>query len=222
MTDNYNENPEKQDFPDLDKVITRFKTKGIVKAPEQQWVYDSIANWCVGKAVVDAGCGIGIGTYRLSQEALGTLGIDINPESISFAKQMYESPTLKFEVVDLLKETPRPLATADVVCCIEVIEHLKDYDQLLKGLKQFQDDKRRTVYFISSPNRNSEKIGKDHPNNEYHVREWTAGEFYAVLTKHFKNVVLYASDKPNVFDGSNLVDGNTDRTPLLAKCEWPI
>jgi len=54
------------------------------------------------------------------------------------------------------------------------------------------------------------------------VREWTAGEFYEVMTRHFRNVVLYDSLKLNTFGIDETVDGNTTATPLLAKCEDPI
>ena len=124
--------------------------------------------------------------------------------------------------MDLLKEPERPIATADIVCCIEVIEHVKDFSLLLNNLKRFYDPKRRTVFFISSPNRNSEKLGKDKPNNPYHVREWQAGEFYEVMIKNFQNVILYSVDKLDTFGQEETVDGNTTDTPLLAKCENPI
>jgi len=159
------------------------------------------------------------GSGILGWNALGVLGVDNNPENVDVAKQLYESPQVKFETHDLTKSPERPLATADVVTCIEVIEHVADFDILIQGLKRFNDPKRRTVFFISSPNRNSEKLGKDRPNNEYHVREWTAGEFYEVLTKHFKNVVMYSVDKLNTFEFEETVDGETTDTPILAKCE---
>lgn len=219
----YKENEELKDFPDFDKVYDRFKRKGILKDPTQIKVYQAIANvWGVGKAILDAGCGMGIGTNILGHEALGAWGIDNNPQNIEVARQLYEGPTIKFETVDLLEEHPRPFATFDVVACIEVIEHVKDYDQLLRGLKKFYDPKRRTVFFISSPNRNSEKLGHDHPNNEYHVREWTAGEFYEVLTKHFKTVVLFSAERLSTFEQDETVDGNSTETPIIAKCEDPI
>jgi 2-polyprenyl-3-methyl-5-hydroxy-6-metoxy-1,4-benzoquinol methylase len=219
----YQENDEKQEFPDFDKVYKRFKDKGIVKAPQQRRMYEAIAkNWCIGKAVIDCGCGMGIGTNILGREALGAWGVDINEESVKSAKEMFENMKIKFEVVDLLSAPERPFATFDVVVCIEVIEHLKDFETLLTTLKRFGDERRKTVFFISSPNRNSEDLGQDRPNNEFHVREWTAGEFYEVLTKHFGAVVMYSGLKVDTFSQEETVDGNTKETPLLAKCEFPL
>lgn len=219
----YHENEQKADFPDFDKVHKRFKEKGIMKDPIQMNMYEAISrNWCIGKAVVDAGCGMGIGTNILGREALGAWGIDSNGENVLVAKQLFENMKIKFEVVDLLQDYERPFATFDVVVCIEVIEHVKDFDLLLNNLKRFYNPKRRTVFFISSPNRNSEKLGHDHPKNEWHVREWTAGEAYEVMTKHFKTVVMYSAEKLDTFDHSETVDGDTKDTPVLFKCEDPI
>lgn len=221
--EHYHENDLKEDFPDFMHVLSRWQKRKEVKAASQVRMYKRISNvWCVGKSVLDAGCGMGIGSNWLGQNALGVLGVDNNPENIALAKEIFESPTIKFEEMDLTVGPTRPTAGFDVVTCIEVIEHVKDYDKVLSVLKRFYDPKRRTIFFISSPNRNSEKLGKERPNNPYHIREFTAGEFYEVMTKHFKNVVMYSAEKLDTFSFGESVDGNTTETPLLAKCEDPI
>ena len=219
----YTEREEKQDFPDFDKVFKRFKDTGVLKDPVQIRMYEAISKgWCIGKAVLDAGCGMGIGTNILGREALGAWGVDVYSKNIDVAKQFFQNMRVKFEVVDLVKPPDRPFATFDVVVCIEVIEHVKEFEILLNTLKSFYDPKRKTVFFISSPNRNNDKLGKETPNNEYHCREWSAGEFYEVLIKHFKSVVLYSGPKLDTFSMEETVDGNTMDTPILAKVEEPI
>lgn len=219
----YVENPEQHNFPDLDLIVHRFKNGGRVKAREQVWMYESISrNWCIGKSVIDVGCGIGWGTNILSREAVGAFGVDANAESISFAKQFFGNTKLKFEVADITKPEPRPTATFDIVTFIEVIEHIQDYDAAINNLKRYYDPKRKTVFFISTPNRNNERLSKSTPNNKQHVREWTAGEFYEVLTKHFNHVVLYGINKHNWFEADLTVDGTSDISPIVAKCELPI
>jgi len=216
----YIENEEKRDFPDFDLVHKRFEKSGTIKAESQIRMYKSISNvWAVGKIVVDVGCGIGVGSNILGWNALGVYGVDSNPKNVSVARQLYESPTIKFDEYDILNPPERPIATADIVTCIEVIEHVKDYDLFLDNLKKFHDNKRRTVFFISSPNRNSENLKQDRPRNEYHVREWQAGEFYDVLTRHFKSVVLYDAQILDTFEIEETVDGNSKSTPILAKVE---
>jgi 2-polyprenyl-3-methyl-5-hydroxy-6-metoxy-1,4-benzoquinol methylase len=223
MESNYQENNELPNFPELDKVYNRFKQTGRLKAANQMWMYEAISNtWCIGKSVLDIGCGIGIGTNKLAWNALGVMGVDANPDSVAVARELYEGPKVKFETLNITESEPRPMATFDVVLFIEVIEHIKDYEQALVNLKRFYSPKRKTVFFISSPNRNNELIGKDKPNNEYHVREFTAGEFYEVLTRHFQYVVMYDGSIQDPFAANATVDGNTTVTPLLAKCEMPL
>jgi 2-polyprenyl-3-methyl-5-hydroxy-6-metoxy-1,4-benzoquinol methylase len=185
-------------------------------------IYKAISrNWCTGKSVIDVGSGIGIGTNILGWDAMGVWGIDNNPENIKVAKQLYETPRIKFDDFDITNPPTRPVATFDVVVCIEVMEHIKDYETALLNLKRFHDPKRRTVFFISSPNRNNRRLSKEKPENEFHVREWTAREFYDVLTKHFGSVVMYAAALINNFTQDETVDGNTPHSPILAKCEFP-
>lgn len=224
METNYTENQEQTNFPELDRVVKRFKDTGRLKPELQVRIYEAVSRcWGIGKAIVDVGCGIGIGTNILARDAVGALGIDREKESIEVAQQLYGSPRISFAQMDATADDfPRPMATADVVVCLEVIEHIEDYEALLRFLKKFYHPKRRTVFFISSPNRNNPELLGDHPKNPYHVREWTAGEFYAVLTKHFEHVTLYSAEKLDTFDGSETVDGDTTDTPILAKCEVPI
>lgn len=218
----YIENPQMDVFPEFDQVYNRFKQHGILKPKDQMRMYRTIANyWCTGKSVLDVGCGIGIGTNILGQDALGAWGVDNAEESIRVAKQLYEGPRTKFDVYNIVNPPDRPVATFDVVTMIEVIEHIKDYDVAFENLKRFYEDKRRTVFFISSPNRNHPRLSDLQPKNAYHVREWTAGEFYEVLVKHFGSVVLFAGGAINSFSQEETVDGNTEQSPILAKCEFP-
>ena len=219
----YTENEERHDFDDFALVYRRWEKRRQLKDPSQIKTYKAIAKcYSIGKAVLDVGCGMGIGTRILGDEAVGAWGVDINPVNVEVAKAFFENRTTKFETLDITGDWPRPFATFDVIACIEVIEHVKDYEAVLNGLKRFYDPKRRSVFFISSPNRNSDKLGKERPNNEHHVREWTAGEFYEILTKHFKTVVMYSCAKLDDFSFDETCDGNTGDSPILAKCEDPI
>lgn len=75
--------------------------------------------------VLDAGCGSGTISYFLSQHAGEAVGIDSNPSAISYARDAYKVPNLQFRVGqfdDLINEKP-----FDKIYCIEVIEHLYEY-----------------------------------------------------------------------------------------------
>jgi 2-polyprenyl-3-methyl-5-hydroxy-6-metoxy-1,4-benzoquinol methylase len=79
------------------------------------------------RTIVDLGCGEGIVARELGRRLDGDfeyLGLDLNPESIAFARQLCgQDPRFSFEVADILALEPR-LGWADVGLCLEVLEHL--------------------------------------------------------------------------------------------------
>jgi len=241
---------EREMAPELDLISRmhgRFKGTGQVMPMSQRNIYKNITQYFIDDVknyrgfpktihkplVVDVGCGIGVGTNILSQEAQFVWGIDTNEESISFARQLFErqpnniyyTPQVSFDVVDVTDE-PRGLSEFDYVVCIEVIEHIpreKAVD-LLTFLNRFVkrdkhgnpvEDESRTKIFLSTPNRNSPKIQKDTPKNEHHCYEPTAEEMYAFLTQFYKAVTVL---------DENLVpqELSTEATPLVYKLEMPI
>jgi SAM-dependent methyltransferase len=236
--------------PELDLVSRmhgRFKGIGLVIPAPQRAIYESLRDVfledvkklrgfpkrIVRPTVVDVGCGAGIGSNILSEEAEFVWGIDSNAESISFAKQMfarrknniYYTPQISFDVVDALNE-PREMMTFDYVACIEVIEHIPRTEAafLLAFLNRFvkknkngswQEDEGRTRIYLSTPNRNSPRLQKDTPRNEHHCYEPTAGEMYEFLIKHYRYVtVLNERFEPCELD--------TEDSPLVYKLEVPL
>lgn len=83
------------------------------------WAID----WVSGKNVVDIGCGTGYGTFMLSWLASSAVGVDINPESIQFARDNFSHPSVSFSEVDLSTDS---LPWAEVYVAFEVLEHLDD------------------------------------------------------------------------------------------------
>ena len=210
----------------------------------QRNMYNFIKNYCMEKVkshpqfpkqiwkphIVDVGCGSGVGTNILSQEAHFVWGIDKNEWSIEFAKeaftreknQIYYSTQVSFDVFDIMVDT-RLTTQFDIVVAIEVIEHIYDTDKFLRSIQRFtRKDKKSNVhipnateFFISTPNRNSPKIKKDKPENIYHVREWNGIEFKELLLKYFEKVEFFDNK------GVSIADDAKDDI-ILAKCIYPI
>lgn len=228
---NYRENPEMSDkdqilanlaqfiYTHRDKDHEKGRKNGVLLYYPQRNMYTFIKNYCIKKAmahpqypkylwkpkIVDVGCGSGVGSNLLSQEADFVWGIDKNAFSIEFAKEaftrekngIYYTPQVTFDEVDVMTDT-REFMAFDIVVAIEVIEHIWDVHQFLNQIKRFtMKDKRGNIiksfgteFFLSTPNRNSPKIRKDRPENIFHVREWTSDEIHALLEKHFENVEM--------------------------------
>lgn len=237
---NYVENPQAEDKEQWEANVKMFgRNKVMLWKPTRQ-MYTYIKDYNLTKItehpqypkfiwkpkIVDVGCGSGVGSNVLSQEADFVWGIDKNNNSIRFAKEcftrvknnIYYSAQLTFDNIDILNDT-REMAKFDQVVAIEIIEHIDDYRAFLDVLIN-KFDKRSpenpTEYFISTPNRNNKTIQKDKPKNVYHVREWTSLEFYNVLNEFFNKIILMNAIGEPIED---IV--NTTHSPILAKCWDP-
>lgn len=205
----------------LDRDIYRFKKKGTFIPPGQTHMYSKIRDhWARGRTVIDIGCSAGYGSNILSHQARHVWGIDVNQEALDFAKHMYERPNLSFDFLDLENPPERPISPFEVVVMIEVLEHLPNYEMGLQTVKRFFSDKLNTVGFITVPNLGNSKVAKADAENELHVQHWSPGEFYELMTQHFKHVTLYSSNNLNVWEHDETTDGNDVKSiVIIAKVE---
>lgn len=219
MTAEYKPNHESSENM-VAKMVQRYETRGAVMPPEQREIYQKVSEMVTGLTVIDVGCGLGIGANIISREARFTWGIDKDPKHIDFANQMFERKTasglgqLNFEVFDLTNPPSREFGKFHVITCIDVLEHIEDYQKALNTLKRFYDPARTTL-ILSTPNRNADKFkdNQDHPWNPHHIREWSAAEAYDIMIKNFQYVTVYdwKMDKTLELD--------TKITPIIFKIE---
>ena len=80
--------------------------------------------------VVDMGCGIGYLTRPLSLRA-ETIGLDIDKESIRFAKSRYRE--IDFVCCDLCNLPLRP-SSVNIVVCASVLEHLESLESAIEEI----------------------------------------------------------------------------------------
>lgn len=220
MPEEYKENPV-QSYPGIEWALKRWE-KGYIIPPTQRRIYDIIAAQYQGKPMVDIGSSFGVGANILSHRALSVWAIDISEDLVKFGRALFASPKLSLDVYDILNPPTRPHYAFDVILFLEIIEHIPraDWDKAMNNLKRFF--KEDSVGFISTPNRNSDKIDKTHPHNTQHTYEAPVGELYEFLIKHFRSVTLYSVAKLNSFEQSETIDGNSKDTPVLAKIEGVI
>ncbi len=254
----YIENPEADDkdqvlanlaqfiYTHRDKEHPKGRKHGILLYYPQRNMYNFIKNYCMKRAIahqqypkylwkpkiVDVGCGSGVGSNVLSQEADFVWGIDKNDFSIEFAKEaftrekngIYYTPQVTFDSIDIMNDN-RTFMTFDIVVAIEVAEHIWDIHGFLNQLKRFTKKNKNgsvikefgTEFFISTPNRAHAKLRKDRPENPFHVREHTLSEFRALLNKHFEIVEMLDQS------GNNIDSEPEDKHQIIfAKCSHPI
>jgi 2-polyprenyl-3-methyl-5-hydroxy-6-metoxy-1,4-benzoquinol methylase len=89
-----------------------------------------------GAKVLDLGCGIGAVADSIARHTNAkVLGIDMNENSITFAKQKFQHPNLQFMLGDVFKDIP-PTQTFDVIVLSSVLEHLERRATFLEELNQ--------------------------------------------------------------------------------------
>ena len=86
-----------------------------------------------GAHVLDVGCGYGAVAYAIATHARAyVVGVDMNEQHITFARNRFPHPNLRFEVGDVTRSLP--VERVNVVVLSSVIEHLPTRIELLKTL----------------------------------------------------------------------------------------
>jgi len=145
-------------------------------------VYEWIRRRVGGLRVVDMACGEGYGSDLLSRSAASVVGVDANPEAHEHAKARYTRPGLRFErnMIQLFAEP------ADAIVFLQTIEHVEDPGALLEHFKRISD-----VVYVSTPNvLTLAPEGAERSGNPWHVHEYRAAEFRALLAEHFSQVEM--------------------------------
>jgi 2-polyprenyl-3-methyl-5-hydroxy-6-metoxy-1,4-benzoquinol methylase len=137
---------------------------------------ESAARQMTSPTILDVGCGSG---FKLV-ERLGnypTTGIEVDP-TYTWLKQKYPDRNwLLFDTV--LPETLK----ADIVICCDVIEHIKNPDDMMRFLAAIDFQ----LLILSTPERDRVAGRNDFgpPRNTAHYREWNQPEFHDYVSKWF-------------------------------------
>lgn len=146
----------------------------------QRKVYNWAANMCKRnktgtRSVIDLGTGTGFKLIRYFGKC-DTLGIDVEYRMQNLRGRY---PERKWAAYDVMNPVP---VVADLVLCVDVIEHVQDPRRLLDSIMAGTWDH----CVISTPERDIVRGKKDKgpPKNRWHVREWNEAEFAAFLHDH--------------------------------------
>jgi 2-polyprenyl-3-methyl-5-hydroxy-6-metoxy-1,4-benzoquinol methylase len=141
--------------------------------------------YCVHKNVLDAACGEGYGTWILSWAADFASGIDIDKQAITEAYDMYGNVSGSRVVytqmdVENIKWTP---ACVDVAVSFETIEHLKNPEKLVQGIRRIL--KPGGLFIVSAP---------ENSGSTFHVKDYTKQELYDQVYPYFDDFHYFVQD----------------------------
>lgn len=140
--------------------------------------------YCKDKTVLDIGCGARKGPLLIAGIAKRVVGLDILSEAVLFSADKWHALNLHYLTSDARRIALKD-ETFDVVLSFEVIEHVDNYDALLRDA--FRVLKSGGVFILSTPNRTVASADGVLSNPD-HVREFDCDELRPILARYFKNI----------------------------------
>lgn len=94
--------------------------------------FDGIVGDWTGKRVLDLGCGGGFMAEALAQRGALVTGIDPSPGAVGIARKHAEAGGLVIDyAVGEGEDLPLADCSADIVVCVDVLEHVEDLDRVI-------------------------------------------------------------------------------------------
>lgn len=124
--------------------------------------------------VLDAGCGIGYGSYMMAPYINHIDCIDFSPSALEIYEQNYKMDNINFICDSVL--TAKIDSSYDAVVCFEFIEHIEEAVEAIKRFSEVSE------YLIASvPNQTVHPF--DPAQHLSHVRHYTLDEFTNLLSE---------------------------------------
>lgn len=133
--------------------------------------------------VLDVGFGLGYGLNILSIKAKSVSGVDVDAQAYEYCRGTIQGRNPRLAQISTYDGYNLPFEDNefDVLTCVDVIEHVEDYDRLIREMLRVS----RKGIFLSTPNRRPEYTNPDGtPKNYWHLREWSFEEFDRICRRH--------------------------------------
>jgi SAM-dependent methyltransferase len=139
--------------------------------------------------VVDVPCGVGWGSSLLGGRYVH--GIDKSPDAIDFAIRRYANDRLSFAIGNMADPcwgASIPFGKADVVVCLDGIEHIHKVEGLIFVSSAWEVLKPQGLLIITTP---EQKLvdGRIKTSNPYHLHEYNMGELFDLLLRRGFDVI---------------------------------
>jgi 2-polyprenyl-6-hydroxyphenyl methylase/3-demethylubiquinone-9 3-methyltransferase len=102
-------------------------------------------------SLLDIGCGAGLLTNALALDGHQISGIDLSEQSLKIAQKKDQTKSVNYQVADAYK-LPFPNATFDVVCAMDILEHVENPNALIQEASRVL--KKGGIFFFHTFNRN--------------------------------------------------------------------
>lgn len=137
--------------------------------------YRTASEYVVDKKVLDIACGVGYGSQILSQSrATSVVGVDICAETIEYAKETYQGPSLTYVCADAEKfEWPHKF---ECIVSFETIEHLPHPEVFLSRVRELLIPGGRLL--LSAP------LGETRHFDPHHLHAFTKEIIFEMLERH--------------------------------------
>lgn len=169
-----------------ERIVPGRTAEHLFREHEERYVF--AGQFIKGKDVLDVACGTGVGSRFLQQAgARSVLGLDIDPQAVSFAKARYRD--VSFAQCDAT-ELCLPDRSIDVVVSFETIEHLQDHQKYIRECRRVL--RPGGLFICSTPNT---KLYGRRWENKYHVHELSTGEFQDLLGSQFRELRLFSQSE---------------------------
>ncbi len=157
-----------------------------LKEKYPQLYYEHIHRYLIAREhikgrVLDLACGEGYGTSILAEKADSVLGLDINSDAISRAREIYKENNISFHTADCTN-TQLKEHTFDCIVSFETIEHLDSPAAFVSEIKRLL--KPNGLLIISSPDKR-EYTEANAIENIHHINELYHEEFKELLGANF-------------------------------------
>lgn len=159
--------------------------------------YEWVARLVAGKDVLDLGCGTGYGSRLLRERgARRVVGVDVSGEAVERAAASEGLEGVEFRRIVPTSTAPLPFDddTFDVVCSIQVIEHVTDVDTYLSEVRRVL--RPGGSFVCVTPDREHRLLPRQRPWNEFHVHEYERAELARLLAASFGTVDVQGMTGP--------------------------
>lgn len=168
--------------PDIAEYSTTIEP---AEVPCQKEAYTYTLNDIIsdGDKVLDVGCGLGYGMDIMSARASEVHGVDVDEKAVKYATKHAKSNNPKISQIKVYDGYNLPYKDNefDVITCVDVLEHVEDYDRFIDELLRVS----KRAVLISTPNRRPEYTNPDGtPKNYWHLREWIHQELDEIVRSH--------------------------------------